>query len=303
MSLANKYRPRKLASVIGQPDAVAVLEKYIKKDNLPQTIMFSGPSGVGKSSIAYILAEIVSDGLSTHVVNCGTCEPMEKVREMTKTMNQLSLTKKPFCWILDEFQAMSRAKHAQDGCLIPFEEATRSYFFLCTTDTARIAKTIHTRCVHIKLKPLTDGCIKTLLNRVRVKENIKLDQRVADEITSACDGSARQALTLLDKIAGLKSVAEQIASISLADEKVAAIELARGLMSRKPWPEIAKILKGIKGEDAEGIRRLVLAYANAVLLNGGLPRAFEIIQQFRDNVYDCGHAGLAVMAYQLSPRK
>ena len=80
--------------------------------------------------------------------------------------------------------------------------------------------------------------------------------------------------------------------------QIAAIEIFKTLMyGNAAWAKIAEILKGVE-EDPEGIRRLVLACARNVLLsNKQAQKAYIIIEEFRDNYFDCGAAGLAASCY------
>lgn len=84
-------------------------------------------------------------------------------------------------------------------------------------------------------------------------------------------------------------------------EKTQAINLCRLLLNFRPsWPDIAKLLKELEGEDAEGLRRMVLGYMRSVVLGGGkmADRAYSIQCCFERNFYDTGNAGLQMACWE-----
>lgn len=305
--LYQRHRPTKLDDVVGQPEAVAVLRKFVADGNLPHALMLTGGSGVGKSTVARILA-VGLGAVPTMVldVNCATVDPLDTVRAMQESSDRAPMSGPVRVWILEEFQSMSRAGHAQQGLLKVIEDVRdHTYFILCTTDPGKIIKAIKTRCTEIALKSLSEADLHGLLARVQKAEKIKLTEPVRNKIVDCSDGSARTALVLLEKVMGLPTEKEQLAQLDRGDVAAVAFDLVKAVapFRGKPvWKDIAKILTDISAEDAEGVRRLVLACARKTLLGGGpaAPHAFRVIQSFRDNLYDSGHAGLAAMCWEVA---
>jgi len=78
-----------------------------------------------------------------------------------------------------------------------------------------------------------------------------------------------------------------------------SIELCRALIGRKSWGEVNTILTGLKGQDAEGIRRVVLGYATSVLLKTNNPQAGLILECFEEPLYNIGFPGVVLACYRI----
>ena len=139
-----------------------------------------------------------------------------------------------------------------------------------------------------------------LIQDIAKKENIDLFDETTVAITEKAEGSPRKALVLLNSILNIEDEEEQLKIIQSSDEKHLAIEIAKALF--KPgtkWKTVAKLLKQVE-EDPETIRSIILGYANTVLLGGEslAPRAYEIIDAFRDNFFESRKAGLSAACYE-----
>lgn len=296
--LYKRYRPKTLSEVIGQDSAVSVLRSKLDSNSLPHCLLFTGPSGVGKTTLARILARklMLADNEESEI-NCAICEPLDTIRRIEDSSVKTNLLFPVYCWVLDEFQSFSRATHAQQACLKMFEDVKPwTYFFLCTTDPAKIIPTIRNRCTEIRLSAVPNNLIAGLLRKVAQREKKKLADVLANYIADAANGSVRQALVLLEQVIDIDDPAEQEALIQKESAAAVGIDLCRALMdSRVGWSEVAQILRGLDGEEPEKIRRAVLGYARAVLLKGHKPnpRAMKIIRYFANHFFDSGHAGLA----------
>lgn len=190
---------------------------------------------------------------------------------------------------------------AQDGLLKILEDTPRHvYFFLCTTDPQKLKNTIITRCTEIRVKLLSATDLDELLKTVAKKEGKELDQDVIDALVEASDGSARKALVMLHSVIGLADTEAQLGAIENTRVKSAAFDLARALLTAKSFGDVAPLLRTIE-EDAEAVRRCILGYCRKVLIGNkrDAARAFQIIDAFRSNVFDSGHAGLAANCYEI----
>lgn len=194
---------------------------------------------------------------------------------------------------------------AQSALLKITEEAPpHAYFMLATTDPQKIKKTIHTRCTEIKTLPLKDGDIERLLNSVLEEENLDLSEELIERIIDSSEGSARKSLVLLHQVANLDTEEERLDALVKGDTKKQAIDLVRAIMFSKPndWPKVAAIIKGLKDEEPEQIRRLVLSYATSVLLGEGQKqngKAFYVITAFEGHFFESGRAGLVRACYEV----
>lgn len=293
--LYKKYRPDNFDQVVGQDEAVAQLKTMARDKRFPHTILFTGPSGTGKTTIARILrTKLKCSDMDFFERNASEDRGIESIRAIQRTMPTRPMAGKAKVYLIDECHAMTA--DAQNAFLKILEDTpSHVYFFLATTDPQKLKKTIITRCHEVKCKAIPESKLKQLVKEIAAKENVELDQEVADALVEVCDGSARKALVILNGIIGIKSKEEQLRGIAEGvDVRKQAFDLVQALMYNKKWPAISKILTAIQHEEPEGVRRLVLSYCSKVVLGGGnqAQRAADIIEVFEYNFYDSGFAGL-----------
>jgi len=302
MELYKKYRPKRFEDIVGQGAAVAFLSKMLQEGNLPHTVLFSGPSGTGKTTLARILAEeLECDPGDFLEINCADFKGVETVRTIRRHSSVRPLMGKVRIWLIDEAHKLTN--DAQNALLKLLEDTPdHVYFFLATTDPQKLLRTVLTRCTEVKLRALTEKEILVLLDKVLREEKRDLSDAVLDEIAKASEGSARKALVLLEQALHVEGEENQIEAIqSTSEQQEEAIELVRSLFApQKDWATTAALLKKLEMEDPETIRWLTLAYARKVLLSGGRAagQAFKIIDIFSRPFYESKHAGLAAACWE-----
>jgi DNA polymerase III gamma/tau subunit len=303
VELYRKHRPRTLGAVVGQEHAVAQLKEMGKANRLPHVILFSGPSGTGKTTISRILKEKLECSDSCfHEINAADSRGIDTVRDIRQRMGIAPIGGKTTIYLIDEAHKLTN--DAQNGFLKILEDTpSHVYFFLATTDPQKLIATIKTRCTEIALKPVSQAALKTLVQTVAEKEDKEVADEVADKIAEYAEGSARGALVILHRILGLETKEEQLESIEKGAVKNQSIDLCRALINKTSWKEVAKILEGLKDQEAESIRRHVLGYAQAVLLKSGQDRAFVVLDVFSRHLYDVGFPGLVAYCYAVCTGK
>lgn len=300
-----KYRPTELDDVVGQPEAVKTIGCWLQENEVPHSILFSGASGCGKTTLARILrVKLGCKKSDLAEVNCADLRGIDNAREIRSLMN-IRPAGKCRVWILDEVHRTS--KDFQDAMLKLLEDTPEHvYFMLCTTDPHKLLKTIITRCTEVRVRPLSEKDMRKVLGRAAKLAKKSFSDAVLEKVIDCADGSPRKALVLLNAIASLKNESDQLAGIEKADHKSEAIQIARALLNpRMRWPEMAKLLKTCDLDDAEGLRQLILSYCTTVLLSGGplATKAAEIIEVFRDALWDSRKFGLIANCYGILGQK
>lgn len=185
----------------------------------------------------------------------------------------------------------------QQALLKAFEDTPEHVvFILCTTHPQKLIAALKSRCTTFQINPLTQRQMMSLLTHVSDKEGYAIGREVFTKIIEVVDGSPRQALIMLEKIAGLEPEDRQDEIRKLDIEKKQAIDLCRILMAGSKWSEVTEILNDVdlNPENVENLRRAVIGYCRNVLLKGNTinPKAFLILDCFVNNFYDSGSAGL-----------
>lgn len=301
IELYRRYRPSSFKQVLGQEKAVTSLETMLRKGKTPRAIMFSGPTGCGKSTLGYILQDkLKCSDADFNEIDCAAIEkPIDCIRTIRATMNTYPMNGDCRMWLFEEVQALSRAGFAQQALLKILEHTPpHCYFLLTTSDPSKVIPAIRTRCTEIRLSLLSNEVMTELIQSVAKQEGKKFSEEVIEKIVEVAEGSARKAIVVLHQIADLPEE-EQLDSIQSNDSQKQSKELGRLLMdNRTKWPSVSSILRGIE-EEPETMRRMILGYASAVLVNKVSERAYLILTVFSDPLYDTGKPGLVKACYEV----
>ena len=307
MEYHRKHRPKSLDELVGQPTAVSQLKGFKR---IPQALMLVGPSGVGKTTTARILRDMLGVARSDyHEVNAASSRGIDTVREMKLIMDKHALAKAKMC-VFDEAHQLSKRKDgdAQTALLKMLEEPPRdAYYILCTTDPDDLLKTIRTRCTKVEFKSVSEGDLLKLLHKVCKAEQLAVFENVLVEIAEAAEGGPRLALNLLNQVAGVKDVTEQLEIVKKTATKKMAHELCALLLFKQPkWQQVAATIEQMDGQEPEEIRRVMLAYFSKIVISGNAAanKAAAFIYDIQDTPWDrCGKAGLVSFCYRYFNKK
>jgi DNA polymerase-3 subunit gamma/tau len=218
--LARKWRPRDFASLVGQEHVVRALRHALEHKRLHHAYLFTGTRGVGKTTLARILAKCLNceTGITAQPCNkCSSCMEIDagrfvdllevdaatntKVDEMRQLLEtaQYAPTRGRFkVYVIDEVHQLSG--HAFNAMLKTLEEPPEHMkFILATTDPQKIPVTVLSRCLQFNLKQMPREAIVSHLDAILKKENIDFEAQALALLARAAAGSMRDALSLLDQ--------------------------------------------------------------------------------------------------------
>ena len=217
-ALYRKYRPNTLDELVGQPDVVALISEQVIKNNLGHAYLFSGPRGVGKTSLARIIATTIGCDPVFDIteIDAASHNKVDDIRELNDSVNFIASSPgKKRVFILDEVHMLSNA--ASNAFLKTLEEPPEHVIFiLATTEPERVIETIRSRTTHLAFKRIGNEEIVTTLEKISKKEKIKLSKEILEYISNQSDGSLRDAINLFEQTYstfGNKATIEELYSI------------------------------------------------------------------------------------------
>jgi DNA polymerase III gamma/tau subunit len=300
MNLYNKYRPRDFNEMVGDSIIINNLKAIISQKDKPHTYLFTGPPGCGKTTAALICAHKYIDDAVIIEINSANNRGIDTAREIIEQIQGKPISGSNWVYIINE--PHKTTKDWQEAMLSPLEFASEYvYFFLTTTNPEMLTKQLRSRCEQIKFNPINPNSLCRLLGKISRKEGKDIDEEVLEEIAFNCEGSARNALILLEKVLNIKDKKEALYIIKKGIEsEIPEIKRICNLLLNKntSWNEVSNILQTIKDKEVENVRRLILGYMTKVLFDRDNRKAAVIMESFLDPFYTSGFPGLVYACYQ-----
>ena len=264
---ARKHRPMTFAEVTGQTHVVRTLTNALASGRTAHAYLFSGMRGVGKTTMARILAKAlncekgptptpclacvscreIGAGMSFDVmeIDGASSNSVDDVREMRETVRTAPAHGRYRVYIIDEVHMLSAA--AFNALLKTLEEPPAHVVFVfATTEAHKIPPTILSRCQHFTFRRIPRREVVDTLKRVTAAEGITIDDRSLSALARASDGSLRDALSLLDQ------------AVAFGGKRVEADQLMI-LLGAVPRELLRGVLKAVLARDAAGALKALAA--------------------------------------------
>lgn len=300
MSLYLKYRPPSLESIKGNSEIVHTLQGMLNNiKTCPHVFLLHGPTGCGKTTFARIIAQQLGcKGTDIREVDSADFRGIDTIREIRRHSNFKAMEGLYRTWIIDECHKLTN--DAQNALLKLLEDTPPHVFFvLCTTEPQKLIETVKGRCISLQVKPLTETQMFGLLRHVTRLEKEELSKEIYDQIVQYSNGLPRNALQTLEQVLSVTPEYRLEVAKRTEEQVNLSIDLCKALMNRKSWKEVKGILLGLKDQDAESVRRVVLGYSQGTLLRGENDRAALIIEEFWEPFYNIGAPGLTYACYSV----
>jgi DNA polymerase-3 subunit gamma/tau len=290
--LARKYRPQNFSEVIGQEHVTRTLKNALGQGRTAHGYIFSGHRGIGKTTVARILAMALNCRSSDKPVTepCGVCEScteiragnsvdvieidaatnrgIDEIRELREAARYRPARDRFKIYILDEAHQITDA--AFNALLKTLEEPpSHVVFMLATTQPEDIPQTIRSRCQHFSFRAVRFEEILGQLRDLTGREKVEADDEALALLAEAGDGSVRDALSILDQ------------AIASCDGRLTA-DAVRSLVGATPSGVLEEVMQAVAQSSSEGVLRLV----DSLISEGHSPTHFarQMVRFLRNTV-------------------
>ncbi|MBM3317994.1 MAG: DNA polymerase III subunit gamma/tau [Candidatus Eisenbacteria bacterium] len=286
--LARKWRPQRFDDVLGQRHVSLTLRNALTSDRLSHAYLFAGPRGVGKTSLARILAKALNceQGPAAEPCNaCAACRAIteghcldvleidgasnrgiDDVRQLRDSVKYAPASVRAKVYIIDEVHMLTT--DAFNALLKTLEEPPpHVYFVLATTEPLKVPATILSRCQRHDFGRLTVEDLGGHLRRIAAEESLAIDDEALALLARKADGSVRDSLTLLD----------QVAATGAGPFRAADIQALIGLAGGALCLEISAAVTA--GDGAQALRLIQRAHREGLNLQ---ELTDELVAHFRN---------------------
>jgi len=270
--LARKWRPQKFEDIVGQEPVVRTLRNALRRNRVAHAMIFSGVRGVGKTTIARIMAKAINchNPLDAPCDHCPACEAIvagnamdlheidgasnrgiQEIRDLKENIRFMPVQERFKVVIIDEVHMLTT--EAFNALLKTLEEPPEHVFFMfATTEIHKVPVTILSRCQRYELKRVPFKVLGDFFATIAGREGVTISQPALDIIAGEADGSVRDGLSLLDQIFsfGGDTVTEE------------DLRLVLGLVDRRIFAKITALL--LAGDLAAALSLLNETYSQGM---------------------------------------
>lgn len=258
-ALYRKYRSKKLSEIVGQAHITRLLERALKRGAVAHAYLLTGPRGVGKTSIARILAHEINNlpytNESTHLdiieIDAASNNSVEDIRDLRDKVQIAPVSAPKKVYIIDEVHMLS--KSAFNALLKTLEEPPEHVvFILATTDADRLPATILSRVQRFNFRLISEADVVAHLRTIAEAERIAIDDDALRLIAEQGQGSFRDSISLLDQ---LQHVADGAITAQLIEESLglASAQDIDALLAAAAAGDIAAIVQRLGTMEHNGV--------------------------------------------------
>ncbi|WP_419793015.1 DNA polymerase III subunit gamma/tau [Serratia fonticola] len=317
--LARKWRPQTFAEVVGQEHVLTALANGLSLGRIHHAYLFSGTRGVGKTTIARLLAKGLNCETGITATPCGQCDncreieqgrfvdlieidaasrtKVEDTRDLLDNVQYAPARGRFKVYLIDEVHMLSR--HSFNALLKTLEEPPAHVkFLLATTDPQKLPVTILSRCLQFHLKAMDVEQIRTQLETVLLAEHITSDARALQLLARAADGSMRDALSLTDQAIAMgqgqvttDTVSQMLGTLD-DEQPLAILEALASADGEKVMAQVAQAAS--RGVDWENLLVETLALLHRIAM-------VQLLPSVLDNHYAAIEQRLRELARTLPP--
>lgn len=302
-ALYRKYRSKKLSEIIGQEHITQTLDNALKSGKISHAYLFTGPRGVGKTSIARILAHEINQlpytDESIHLdiieIDAASNRRIDEIRDLRDKVHIAPTSAKYKVYIIDEVHMLTR--EAFNALLKTLEEPpAHVVFILATTEIHKVPETIISRTQRFTFKAISEQEVAEHLGTIAKSEGITIDKDALLLLATHGGGSFRDSISLLDQVAGSDG------KITVADVQkltgLAAREHISNLhqaITNGTAAEIAHALDSLTGDGigpAQTAKQLAALVRQRIVADEAIPAEIDLLEKLLEIPVSTEPAGL-----------